>query len=39
VSSRRLVQVAVFVFMTLGFALSAQAASFSNASLKGGYSF
>jgi hypothetical protein len=37
--SRRLVQVGVLIFVTIALALSAQAASFSNASLKGSYSF
>jgi len=32
-------QVGVLIFMTIAFALSAQAAGFSNASLKGSYSF
>jgi hypothetical protein len=39
VSNRRFIQVAVLVFITLALALSAQAAGFSNASLKGSYSF
>ncbi len=39
VFSRRFLQVGVLVFLTLALALSAQAASFSNASLKGSYSF
>jgi len=37
--SKRLMQVGVLVFMTIALAKSAQAAGFSNASLKGGYSF
>jgi hypothetical protein len=39
VFSRRFLQVGILVFMTLALALSAQAAGFSNASLKGSYSF
>lgn len=39
VFSRRFLQVGVLVFLTLALALSAQAAGFSNASLKGSYSF
>lgn len=37
--SQRLVRVGVLVFVTIALALSAQAAGFSNASLKGSYSF
>jgi hypothetical protein len=37
--SRRFVRVGALVIMTIALALSAQAASFSNASLKGSYSF
>ena len=37
--SRRFMQVAVLVFVTITLALSAQAVVFSNASLKGSYSF
>jgi hypothetical protein len=36
---RRFVQAGVLIFMTLALALSAQAAAFSDASLKGSYSF
>jgi hypothetical protein len=39
VFSRRFIQVGVLVFVTLALALPGQAASFSNASLKGSYSF
>jgi hypothetical protein len=39
VFSRRFLQVGVLVFLTLALALSAPAAGFSNASLKGSYSF
>ena len=39
ISSRRFLQVGVLIFVTIALALSAQAAGFSNASLKGGYSF
>ncbi len=39
VFSRRFLQVGVLGFVMLALALSVQAASFSNASLKGGYSF
>jgi len=39
VFSRRLLQVGVLVFMAIALALSAQAAGFNNASLKGSYSF
>ena len=37
--SRRSLQVGVVIFMTIALALPAQAATFSNASLKGSYSF
>jgi hypothetical protein len=37
--SRRFMQVGVLIFVTIALALSAQAATFSNASLKGSYSF
>ncbi len=37
--SRRFLHVGFFFFMTIALALSVQAATFSNASLKGGYSF
>lgn len=39
VLNRRFLRVGVLVFLTLALALSAQAAGFSNASLKGSYSF
>jgi len=39
VFNRRFLQVGVWVFMTVALALSAQAAGFNNASLKGSYSF
>ena len=39
ISSRRFMQVGVLVFMTIALALSTQATKFSNASLKGSYSF
>lgn len=39
VFSRRFFRVGILVFLTLALALSAQAAGFSNASLKGSYSF
>ncbi len=39
VFNRRVLQVGILVFLTLALALSAQAAGFSNASLKGSYSF
>jgi hypothetical protein len=37
--SQRSVQVGILMFMTIAIALPAQAATFSNANLKGGYSF
>jgi hypothetical protein len=37
--SRRFLQIGFLIFMTIALAFSAQATTFSNASLKGGYSF